>query len=299
MFNKKNLFITLGVVLSTLLSMKTALAQEHLWKAADGVYKYGPGRGFNSMFVVTGDGVVVFDTANSQHAKGMLEAIQTVTDQPVKYVVQSHNHWDHAGGGQVFRDQGATIIAHAEAYEWMKANPHPDLALPNEVWAGKQKNIVLGSKTIELHYVGMSHGLGMTVSLLPKEKVSYIADIVTPNRVMFTIVPDFNIGEWQKVLGNVEKMDFDTAIFSHSHAKEPFGTMQDITQTREYIEDLQAAIIAEFNQGTAFEDIPGRISLEKYKHWVGYNDWLQMNALRVMLDMWMGPYPWRPEHAYE
>ncbi|WP_394246515.1 hypothetical protein [Vibrio profundi] len=154
----------------------------------------------------------------------------------------------------------------------MKANPHPDLALPNEVWAGKQKNIVLGSKIIELHYVGMSHGLGMTVSLLPKEKVSYIADIVTPNRVMFTIVPDFNIGEWQKVLGNVEKMDFDTSIFSHSHAKEPFGTMQDITQTREYIEDLQAAIIAEFNQGTAFEDIPGRISLEKYKHWVGYDD---------------------------
>ena len=65
----------------------------------------------------------------------------------------------------------------------MKSDPHPDLALPDEVWTGKRKNIELGGKTIELHYLGMSHGLGMTMSTLPEEKVTYIADIVTPNRV--------------------------------------------------------------------------------------------------------------------
>ena len=42
---------------------------------------------------------------------------------------------------------------------------------------------------MELNYFGMNHGLGMTVFLLPEEKVAYIADIVTPNRVLFASFP--------------------------------------------------------------------------------------------------------------
>ena len=94
-------------------------------------------------------------------------------------------------------------------------------------------------------------------------------------------------------------MDFDTAIYSHSHANTRFGYMKDVVLTREFIEDLQAAVLAEFQQGTPFEVIPTNIKLDKYKAWVGYDDWLPMNALCVMLDMWMGPYPWRPTPHYE
>ncbi len=304
---KKSLHLIAWLLLSSLTMIQSAHsteraskpAAEHVWQAADGVYKYGTGHGFNSMFVITTDGVIVFDSANTQHATGMLAAIKEMTDQPVRYVVQSHNHWDHAGGGQVFRDQGATILAHVEAYQWMKANPHHDLALPDEVWAGKRKDLILGGKTIELHYLGMNHGLGMTISFLPKEQVSFIADLVTPNRVLFTIVPDFNITEWVRSLKEIEKIDFNKAIYSHTHSEQPFGSMQDVVLTREFIEDLQAAITAQFKLGTPFEEIPGKIELKKYKDWVGYKEWLGMNTLRVMLDMWMGPYPWRPTPHYE
>jgi len=299
MLVKKRMMMFIGVVLTSLMMVQTGFTKETVWQAADGVYKYGPGQGFNSMFVVTDDGVIVFDSANTQHAKGLLAEIKKVTNQAIRYVVQSHNHWDHAGGAQIFRDEGATILAHVEAYEWMKGNPHPDLALPDEVWAGKRKDIVLGGKTVELHYLGMNHGLGMTVSILPKEKVAFIADLVTPNRVLFTIVPDFNITEWARSLKEIEKMDFDTAIYSHSHAKTPFGDMTDVVKTREFIEDLQGAIVAEFQKGSQFLDIPNKIKLDKYKDWVGYDEWLPMNTLRVMLDMWMGPYPWRPTPHYE
>ncbi|MFQ5596766.1 MAG: MBL fold metallo-hydrolase [Nitrospiria bacterium] len=159
----------------------------------DGVYVYDPGNMYISMFVVTPAGVIVIEPVNSGHSKGMLKAIRSVTDQPIRYLLPSHNHWDHANGGQVFRDEGATIVSHVEAYEWMRANPHPDLALPDESWAGNRKDIVLGGTTLELHYLGMNHGLGMTVFRLPKEKIVYIADLVAPNRVLFGIAPDFNI----------------------------------------------------------------------------------------------------------
>jgi len=278
MSNVKRLFVVMAAIFSTQLMMNTAFAEEHVWKAADGVYRYGPGDGYYSMFVVTDEGVIAIEPVNIKHSQGLLKAIRSVTEKPVRYLLHSHNHWDHSKGGQVFRDQGAKIVAHVEAYEWMKANPHQDLALPDEIWAGNRKDILLGDKTIELHYMGMNHGLGMTIFLLPKEQIAYIADIVTPNRVLFAIVPDFNIKEWTRTLTEVEKMDFQTAISSHSHAKEPFATKSDVTRTRELIEDLQAAIVAELKKGTPFGKIPSTVKLPKYEHWAMYNEFLPLNA---------------------
>lgn len=299
MSNVKLLLVVITAVLPALLMTNSAFAGEHVSKAAAGVYSYHPGDGYQSMFVVTDDGAIAIEPVNLEHSQGLLKAIGSVTEQPVRYLLHSHNHWDHSKGGQVFRDAGAKIVAHVEAYEWMKANPHPMMALPDEVWAGDRKDIVLGGKTIELYYFGMNHGIGMTVFVLPEEKIAYIADIVTPNRVLFSIVPDFNIGEWKRTLSEVEQLDFQTAIYSHTQSREPFGSKLEVTQTRQFIEELQAAIFAEFQKGTSFMDIPTTVKLPKYEHWAMYNEWLPLNIWRVMLDMNMGPFPWRPDHAYE
>ena len=123
-----------------------------------------------------------------------------------------------ASGGQVFLDEGATTNVHAEAYAWMKANTGRDMVIPKQSWTGNRKDFELGKTKVELHYLGMNHGLGMTIFFLPKFKIAYIADIVTPNRVAFTIVPDFNIREWERSLEQVLRMDFDKAVFSHSES---------------------------------------------------------------------------------
>jgi glyoxylase-like metal-dependent hydrolase (beta-lactamase superfamily II) len=267
-------------------------------KVADNVYSYGnPAIPYFSMFVVTDDGVIAIEPVNASHSQGLLEAIQSVTDQPIRYLLHSHNHWDHSAGGQIFRDEGATIIAHVEAYEWMRANPHPEMALPNESWGGSRKDIVLGGTTIELHYFGMSHGLGMTVFLLPEERIAYIADIVTPNRLLFTIVPDFNIKEWERTLRQIETMDFDKAIFSHNNNSTPRqgGTKQDVTDTLKFISDLRKAIHAEIEKGTNPFMAPNVVRLPQYESWVMYDEWLTMNAWRIFLDDHMGPFPWRPD----
>jgi glyoxylase-like metal-dependent hydrolase (beta-lactamase superfamily II) len=276
-----------------------AAAAEDTSKVADGVYLYAPGDGYTSMFVVTSEGVIAVEPVNTGHAQGMLEAIGSVTDKPVRYLLHSHNHWDHSRGGQVFRDAGAKILAHKEAYDWMKANPHPDMALPDEGWDGSREDITLGDTTIEMHYIGMSHGLGMTVFRVAQQKVAYIADVVTPNRVLFAIVPDFNINEWVRALSQVEQLDFDKAVFSHIHGDAPFGSKADVVKNREFIQDLQGAIVAEFKKGTDFTKIPDVVTLPKYEKWAMYNEWLSMNVWRVMLDMYMGPFPWRPAPEFE
>ena len=288
----KYFILTFSFIL--LVTGNTVLANTEVTKVTENIYAYAPGDDYVSMFIVTGEGVIAIEPANTRHATGMLKAIKNVTDQPVKYLFQSHNHWDHANGGKVFQDAGATIIAHEEAAKWMKANPHSDLTLPSETWNGFRHDIELGETTLELHYLGLNHGLGMTVFLLPKEKVAYIADLATPNRVLFSIVPDFNIKEWLRSLEEIEKLNFDKAVFSHTHADSSVGSKQDVVNTRQFILDLQAAVIAEFQKGTSFDKIPITVKLPKYEKWVGYNEWLPMNVLRIALDMWMGPYPWHP-----
>lgn len=288
-------YLAILAALTALALGTAAVAQDSVIQVADGVYAFDPGDGYNSMFIVTDEGVIAIEPANSRHAEGMLEAIASVTDQPVKFLLHSHNHWDHSNGGNVFRDAGATIIAHEEAIAWMEGNPHPDLALPDESWSGDKSEITLGGTTLELHYLGMNHGLGMTVFLLPEEKIAYIADLVTPNRVLFAIVPDFNIKEWLRSLDEVAQLDFDKAVYSHSESGSPIGTKEDVTLTAAFITDLQAAIGAEFQKGTGLTDIPGAVKLPKYEHWVGYDMWLPLNVYRVMLDMFMGPFPWRAD----
>ncbi len=300
MVNIKRLVIAGLAVLSLVISaFAEQAAAENTTKVAEGVYLYAPGDGYTSMFVVTSDGVVAVEPVNIRHAKGMLKAIGSVTDQPVRYLLHTHNHWDHSRGGQIFRDAGAKILAHKEAYDWMRANPHRDMVLPDEGWDAKRKDITLGDTTIEMHYIGMSHGLGMTVFRVAQQKVAYIADVVTPNRVLFTIVPDFNIKEWVRALSEIEKLDFDKAIFSHTEADTPFGSKADVVANREFIQDLQGAIIAEFKKGTPFPKIAQAVKLPKYEKWAMYKEWLPMNTWRVMLDMWMGPFPWRPARDFE
>ena len=266
---------------------------------APDVYSFGGGNGYHSMFMVTGEGVVAFETVNSPHAEKMVEAIQSVTDQPIRFALHSHNHWDHAGGGQVFQAAGAETVMHQDAADWLAVNPGQDTSPPDVVWDGARHNIEIGGITVEHHYLGLNHGLGMTVFVVPEKRVAYIADLVTPNRVGFNIMPDFNIPEWERTLGEILELDFDVAVCSHTHLsaeQAPGGcTKVHVEEERQFIRDVRNAIFAEFQNGTPADQIPGNIELPQYAEWDHYDEWLEMNAWRIMLDLWMGPYPWVPE----
>ncbi|MFQ5598495.1 MAG: hypothetical protein ACE5GK_10645 [Nitrospiria bacterium] len=89
------------------------------------------------------------------------------------------------------------------------------------------------------------------------------------------------------------------AVYSHNASGKPTGTKEHVRETIAFIDDLQAAIFAEFKKGTPFTEVPGAVKLPKYQDWGMYDQWLHLNVWRIMLDGHMGPFPWRPPHAYE
>jgi len=274
-------------------------ADNGIHKIGDEVYSFTIGEGNHSMFVVGDHSVTVFETFHSGHAEQLLAAVRGVTDKPVKYAFISHNHWDHASGGKVFSDAGTQTVMHQLAADWLAANPGRDTATPDVTWSGNRKDIDMGDFTVEMHYLGMNHGAGLTIFIIPERRAAYIADLVTPNRVMFAVVPDFNIGEWERSLGEILNLDFDVAVCSHNGLPQEQArngcTQSHVEEERQFIRDLRNAILAEFQKGTGFMAIPAAVRLPQYAHWMGYEEWLEMNTLRLMTDLWMGPFPWTPD----
>jgi glyoxylase-like metal-dependent hydrolase (beta-lactamase superfamily II) len=137
--------------------------------------------------------VVIEGPQNDERATAVIaEVKKTVPNKPIKYVVNSHHHFDHAGGLGAFAAEGATIITH----DANKAFLEQSLAAPRTVQPdklaqsgkkamveGMQDKRVLsdGTRTVELYLIqGNVHGDGIIMAYLPKEKLLVEADVYTP-----------------------------------------------------------------------------------------------------------------------
>ncbi|UJB19698.1 MULTISPECIES: MBL fold metallo-hydrolase [Lysobacter] len=253
-------------------------------QVAPGLYSFGAGMAFNA-FMITDDGVIVMDSFDKEFAEASLQAIRQLTDKPIRYLVYSHNHYDHISGGEVFKAQGATVLSHEAAANWLKSHPSPDVVMPDKTWSGSRYELKLGHGAINLLYFGANHGEGMTVFQFPHEHAIYTVDLVVPKRVGFAYMPDFSPREWERTLAEMGKLDFDQVMYAHNAA---VGPRASVAEQLDYLRDLRAAILAELNKGTPFMKIPNTVKLPKYEKWDGYEEWLPMNAWRVLLEIAMG-----------
>ncbi|MBI3435388.1 MAG: MBL fold metallo-hydrolase [Proteobacteria bacterium] len=242
-----------------------------------------------NMIVVTNDGVIVTDPINPAAARNMLAEIKKITDQPVKLVIYSHNHWDHIAGAKVFKDQGAKIIQHALAAK--ATRPSPIVVPADETFTGDTHVVTLGGTTLELISIGPSHGSGMIVMRLPKERILHTIDVVTPQRVAFRNMPDFFPQDWIKALAKIDQLDFDRVIPGHGP---PVAPKSAVAEQRQYLIDLTVAV----SEGTkkagnpfAFDTITASVKDDlrpKYGKWNLFDEWMGLNVDRIILEQRIG-----------
>jgi glyoxylase-like metal-dependent hydrolase (beta-lactamase superfamily II) len=237
------------------------------------------------MFVVTPAGVIATDPMNPKAAAIMMREIRKVTKLPVRYVIYSHEHWDHVRGGGVFEKAGATFVSHAKCVPEFKRNPNPSVVMPTKTYSGDRGKVTLGGVAVDLYYYGPSHGACMTVMHLPKHRLAFIVDIVTPNRVGFRGLPDFAPQGLVDTLKKVEQLDFTRFIPGHGPPTAPKSA---VTSQREYFQDLMAAVKAARKKTLNLAKVKQMVKLPKYEKWAFYRQWLPMNVERIYLYYHMG-----------
>lgn len=248
---------------------------------AEDTYAFVSGN-YVSLFIVTDEGVIATEPGSlvdPGRADALKAAIASVTDQPVRYVVYSHDHADHATGGAVFADT-ATFIAHQNAVDKIAALNDPNTPVP-EIAFNDQMSLELGGKTIELYYTGRNHSDNSIVLLYPERRLLFAVDFIPVNSLPFRDLPDAYPEEWIESLRWVdENLDFDTLVIGHPPVS---GAKENVGQVRMYLEDLIASVETAQSEGLA-DNSPEmleavRADLEAdYGSWANFAEWLPLNV---------------------
>jgi glyoxylase-like metal-dependent hydrolase (beta-lactamase superfamily II) len=176
------------------------------------------GGGANTLIRVTTQGLIVVDTKNPPPSQDdnfarVMEEIHSVTNQPVKYVINTHHHPDHVGNNQKFIDAGAQVVALDALKTWMEKDPRTTNipGRPTQTFA-KDYTLKLGDAEVRMYSFGRGHTGDDTMVYFPDLKVVMVSDQITDA----TPIVDFANGgsalEWTKILDGVLGLDFDMAI---------------------------------------------------------------------------------------
>ncbi|SJZ40053.1 Glyoxylase, beta-lactamase superfamily II [Trichlorobacter thiogenes] len=248
-----NMRLLLPLVALLLLTTQAAFAD--LIKLSDNVYSYlgekdaSPAHSFaaNAGIVIGRDGVLVVDTLiSAKEGERFLADIRKITKKPIKYVVNTHTHLDHAFGNCVFAELGAIIISHS-ADQILLAKVGADtlknagnfglkpedmagtgIVLPS-LYFNDRLTIDLGGETVELIRVAPSHTEGSLVVYLPKQKIMFSGDILFTDFHPF--LADGDLSGWGKTIDSLLTLDVERIIPGHG----PLSTKKDLQEMKAYL----------------------------------------------------------------
>jgi glyoxylase-like metal-dependent hydrolase (beta-lactamase superfamily II) len=202
---------------------------------ADGVYLLGGGT-HNSVAVEFAGFVAVFDAplGEARSLAVIDEIVRRIPNKPIRFVVHSHQHFDHTGGLRAYVHIGATVITHWKNFEFLNRDVityaprtlRPDMVSlwpPTELAEGYyyetvRENYVLtdGTRTMRVHYVNpLDHVEGMLVAYLPRERLLLEADLVDT----IDPLPARASADQRSFLRAVQKLALDVARIVPAHGR--------------------------------------------------------------------------------
>jgi cyclase len=239
-----------------------------------------PFGGSNNIWVVFNDYVVVYDANFPKEAGDVLEAIRKTTDKPIRYVLDSHHHGDHAYGNEVFGKAGASIVAQANCArllrttgpeEFRKAGEGPtgrkDIAAsrlrPADVIFDDKMVLDDGTQRVEFLHFGHMHTPGDAVMYLPKHKILCTGDSCGNGAFNYTGHSD--TASWIRCLEKAQQLDVKMICPGHGE----IGGKDLLAKQRRYFVELRQAVQKGIDAGKSFDDIVKDVDFPWYKEWTG------------------------------
>ena len=269
--------------------------------------KDNEGNNSNAGFVVTPDGVVVFDALGTPSLGwALLQEIRKVTTRKIRYVVVSHYHADHIYGLQAFRDNTDTLIVAQERsgeykeepgisdekaslrleqrrgalFPWVDGNTRvvaPDVTFRDRM------TIMLGDRRLTLLSAGPGHSSSDMMMMVEPDGVLFAGDLVQNGRIPFMNSDDVSTTQWLDALAEVEKLDPKFIVPGHGLVSTE--ARQAIAFTRDYILFVRTTMARAVQDWTDFDAAYGQADWSKYRDLPAFSNNNRGNAYRIFLEL--------------
>ena len=260
------LFLMLGVVLAAGQAPKPKPPGPLRIERVRGDLHMISGEGGNVAVAVTSEGVVLVDDMFDRNHADILAQVKSITDRPLRYVLNTHQHDDHAGGDLKMLPI-AEVIAHRNAranlvdikQPYYEDTPGTPIGLPRVTFSD-QMSVHLGGKEVQAHYFGRGHTSGDAVVYFPDVRAIHAGDLFLARRPArdaaaaarpagVNIYVDYAQGgsfiEWSRTLERVLSLDFDTVIPGHG----PVSTREDLMAFKADLETMRTRIAELIRKG--------------------------------------------------
>jgi glyoxylase-like metal-dependent hydrolase (beta-lactamase superfamily II) len=243
-----------AAALAVFLLFTGAQAAEKLTRIAENIYAYVDTKesskansfGANAGIIIGDDGIVVVDTLMSaKEGRRFLRDIRAISRKPIRYVINTHYHLDHAFGNCVLGRRGV-VVAQADAAGMMEKTAAETLKhienyglTPEDMKGtaivyprltyGDRMTIDIGGERIELIHSRRAHTGGDTLVYVPAKKVLFTGDILFTGYHPF--LGEGDIEEWARALDDIKEMDVEKIVPGHG----PLSAKKDLDDMREYI----------------------------------------------------------------
>jgi glyoxylase-like metal-dependent hydrolase (beta-lactamase superfamily II) len=253
----------------------------------------------NAGFVVTGDGVVVFDALGTPAlGRAMLAAIRRITPQPVKRVIVSHYHADHFYGLAAFKDAGAEIWAQRRAQAYLTSGQASDrlaqrrldlfpwvdektrIVTP-DVWLDGDTDFRLGGITFRVLYAEGAHSPEDVMMYVVEERVLFAGDLLFAGRVPFVGTADSK--GWLKAMDKM--IAVKPAVVIPGHGAASTDVERDLVLTRDYLVYLRETMGRAVADLDSFDDAYARTDWSKFKGLPAFEQANRINAYGTYLLM--------------
>ena len=211
-------------------------------KVADGVWLIGGGS-HHSVAVEFNDHVAVIEAPlNEERSLAVLEQVSKIApNKLVRYIVNTHHHFDHSSGLRTYIAQGSTLVTHkdnADFYEQVMLSPAPRTLMPDRlamfypnfttsrrpvpIERVNQKYVLSdGNQVVELYpMLGSTHIGPMLLAYLPKQKILVNADMYTPP-APGTTPPSQAMQGVAALAQNIQRLRLDVVTHATLHGMSP------------------------------------------------------------------------------
>ncbi len=253
----------------------------------------------NAGFVVTPDGVVVFDALGTPAlGKQLMDEIAKLTDQPIRKVIVSHFHADHYYGLQAFQDAGVEIWAHrlgeavlnSELAQERLAQRRADLfpfvdentrLVPADRWLDGDLEFSLGGLNFRVLHVGPAHSPEDLALEVIEDKVLFAGDMLFRGRIPF--VGNADTARWLVALDAM--IELAPAVLVPGHGPASTDPQSDLTLTRDYLRFLRQAMGEAVEELKSFEEAYEDTDWTDWEKLPAFREANRLNAYNVFLQM--------------